>query len=80
MGQDYREGGYGPHYIVGVCYRPTVQEDEADEVHYRQLEAASCSQVWVVLRGDFNHPDTCHTAGCGQSGRFLGLLTTFLSM
>ena len=51
--------------IVGVCYRPPNQEDQADETLYRQIGAASCSQT-LVLREDFNHPDTCwrdNTAG-----------------
>ena len=59
--------------IVGVCYRPPDQEDQADEALYRQIGAASCSQA-LVLMGDFNHPDICwrdNTAGHKQSRRFL---------
>ncbi|GAB0181373.1 hypothetical protein GRJ2_000602600 [Grus japonensis] len=59
--------------IVGVCYRPSNQEDRVDEALYRQIGAASCSQA-LVLMGDFNHPDICYTdntAGHKQSRRFL---------
>ncbi|GAB0182153.1 hypothetical protein GRJ2_000680600 [Grus japonensis] len=59
--------------IVGVCYRPPDQEDRADDVPYRQIGAASCSQA-LVLMGDFNHPNICwrgNTAGHKQSRRFL---------
>ncbi|GAB0192596.1 hypothetical protein GRJ2_001724900 [Grus japonensis] len=44
--------------IVGVCYRPPDQGDQADEAIYRQIGAASRSQA-LVLMGDFNHPDIC---------------------
>ncbi|GAB0179410.1 hypothetical protein GRJ2_000406300 [Grus japonensis] len=59
--------------IVGVCYRPSNQEDCLDEALYRQIGAASCSQA-LVLMGDFSHPDICwrnNTAGHKQSRRFL---------
>ncbi|GAB0180450.1 hypothetical protein GRJ2_000510300 [Grus japonensis] len=59
--------------VVGVCYRPPDQEDQADDALYRQIGAASCSQA-LVLMGDFNHPDICsrdNTAGHKQSRRFL---------
>ena len=55
--------------IVGVCYRPPNQEDQADEALYRQIGAASNSQA-LVLMGDFNHPDICwrdSAAGYKQS-------------
>ncbi|KAF4804354.1 hypothetical protein TURU_008626 [Turdus rufiventris] len=58
--------------VVGVCYRLPEQE-EVDEAFYRQLEAASQSQV-LVLVGDFNYPDICwksNTAKHKQSKRFL---------
>lgn len=42
---------------MGVCYGLPGQEKEVEEVFYRQLEAASKSQV-LVLVGDFNYPDT----------------------
>jgi len=41
--------------IVGVCYRPLNQEDQADEVLYRHIEAASHSQA-LLLMGNFNQP------------------------
>ncbi|PKU42006.1 hypothetical protein llap_7684 [Limosa lapponica baueri] len=59
--------------IVGICYRPPDQEDQADEALYRQIGAASHSQA-LVLMGDFSHPDICwrnNTAGHKQSRRFL---------
>ncbi|GAB0209553.1 hypothetical protein GRJ2_003421000 [Grus japonensis] len=59
--------------IVGVCYRPPDQGDQADEALYRQIGAASCSQA-LVLMGDFNHPNIYwrgNTAGHKQSRRFL---------
>ncbi|GAB0206692.1 hypothetical protein GRJ2_003134800 [Grus japonensis] len=59
--------------IVGVCYRPPDQGDQADEALYRQIGAASCSQV-LVLMGDFNHPDICwrdNAAERKQSRKFL---------
>ena len=59
--------------IVDVYYRPPDEEEEVDEAFYRQLKAASQSQV-LVLVGDFNHPDISwedHTARQGQSRRFL---------
>ncbi|GAB0182918.1 hypothetical protein GRJ2_000757100 [Grus japonensis] len=59
--------------IVGICYRPPNQEDQADEALYRQIGTASHSQA-LVLMGDFNHPNICwrdNTAGHKQSRRFL---------
>ncbi|GAB0204924.1 hypothetical protein GRJ2_002958000 [Grus japonensis] len=59
--------------IVGVCYRPPDQGDQADEALYRQIGAASHSQA-LVLMGDFNHPNICwrdNTAGHKQSRKFL---------
>jgi len=59
--------------IVGVYYRPPDQEKEVNEAFYRQLKAASQSEV-LVLMGDFNHPDISwedHTARHMQSRRFL---------
>ncbi|GAB0179366.1 hypothetical protein GRJ2_000401900 [Grus japonensis] len=59
--------------IVGVCYRPLDQEDQANEALYRQIGAASHSKA-LVLMGDFNHLDVCWrdtTAGHKQSRRFL---------
>ena len=59
--------------VVGVCYRPPDQEEQADEALYRQIGAAWHLQA-LVLTGDFNHPDICwrdNTAGHKQSRRFL---------
>ncbi|PKU32103.1 dtw domain-containing protein 2 [Limosa lapponica baueri] len=58
---------------VGVCYRPSDQDDRADEALYRQIGAASCSQTVGLMR-DFNHPDICwkdNTAGHKKSMKFL---------
>jgi len=44
--------------IVGVCYRPSDKEDQADKALYRQTGAASCSQA-LILMGNFNHPNIC---------------------
>ena len=43
---------------MGVYYRPPDQEEEVDEAFHKQLEAASRSQV-LVLMGDFSYPDIC---------------------
>lgn len=59
--------------IVGVCYRSHDQEDQADEVLYRQIEAAPHSQA-LVLMGVFKHLDIClrdNTVGHRQSSTFL---------
>ncbi|MCQ4021281.1 hypothetical protein FK520_27165, partial [Klebsiella pneumoniae] len=59
--------------LVGVCYRPPNQDEETDEVFYKQLARAARSSA-LVLMGDFNHPDICwrdNTAGHRQSRRFL---------
>lgn len=58
--------------VVGVCYRPHNQE-EVDEVFFRQPAEVSCLQALVFLR-QFNHPDTCwryNTAGQRQCRRCL---------
>ena len=44
--------------MVGVCYRPPNQDDEADEIFYKQLGEVSQSLA-LVLVGDFNLPDVC---------------------
>ncbi|KAK4828588.1 hypothetical protein QYF61_000040 [Mycteria americana] len=59
--------------VVGVCYRPPNQDDEADKLFYKQLGEASQSLA-LVLVGDFNLPDVCwiyNTAERKQSRRFL---------
>ncbi|GAB0204868.1 mitochondrial enolase superfamily member 1 [Grus japonensis] len=61
--------------IVGVCYRPPDQEDQADELLpvYKQVGAASHSQALVFMH-DFNHCNICwrdNTAGHKQSRKFL---------
>ncbi|GAB0204048.1 hypothetical protein GRJ2_002870400 [Grus japonensis] len=59
--------------MVGVCYRPPNQDEEADEIFYKQLGKVSQSLA-LVLMGDFNLPDICwkyNTAERKQSRRFL---------
>ncbi|GAB0206658.1 hypothetical protein GRJ2_003131400 [Grus japonensis] len=59
--------------MVGVCYRPPNQDEEADDILYRQLGEVSRSPV-LVLMGDFNLPDVCwkyNIAERKQSRRFL---------
>ncbi|KAK4823930.1 hypothetical protein QYF61_008316 [Mycteria americana] len=59
--------------MVGVCYRPPKQGEEAGEIFYKQLGEVSQSLV-LVLVGDFNLPDVCwkyNTAERKQSRRFL---------
>ena len=44
--------------LLGVCYRPPSQDEEADEVFCKRLAEVSQSLA-VVLMGDFNLPDIC---------------------
>ncbi|GAB0208330.1 mitochondrial enolase superfamily member 1 [Grus japonensis] len=59
--------------LLGVCYRPPNQDEEADEAFYKRL--AEVSQLLaLVLMGDFNLPDVCwkyNIAERKQSRRFL---------
>ncbi|GAB0208309.1 hypothetical protein GRJ2_003296600 [Grus japonensis] len=59
--------------LLGVCYRPSNQDEEADEIFYKQLGEVS-QLLALVLMGDFNLPDVCwkyNTAERKQSRRFL---------
>ncbi|KAJ7427231.1 hypothetical protein WISP_08882 [Willisornis vidua] len=59
--------------LVGVCYGPPSQEDEGDELFYKQLADVSRSPD-LVLVGDFNLPDICWEFSAvkkRQSRRFL---------
>ncbi|KAK4815560.1 hypothetical protein QYF61_004077 [Mycteria americana] len=59
--------------VVGVCYRPPNQDEETDELFYKQLGEAS-RPLALVLVGDFNLLDVCwkyNTAERKQSRRFL---------
>jgi len=59
--------------LLGVCYRPPNQDEEADEVLYKRRAQVSQSLA-LVLMGDFNLPDICwkyNTAERKQSRRFL---------
>ncbi|RMC16177.1 hypothetical protein DUI87_08391 [Hirundo rustica rustica] len=59
--------------LLGVCYHPLNQEEEVDNLFYKQLENVSGSSA-LVLVGDFNLPDICwelNTAEKRQSKKFL---------
>ncbi|RMC20151.1 hypothetical protein DUI87_00997 [Hirundo rustica rustica] len=59
--------------LLGVCFRPPNQEEEVDNLFYKQLENVSRSST-LVLVGDFNLPDICwelNTAEKRQSRKFL---------
>ncbi|GAB0206747.1 hypothetical protein GRJ2_003140300 [Grus japonensis] len=43
--------------LLGVCYRPPNQDEEADEAFYKRLAEVSQSLALVLMR-DFNLPDT----------------------
>ncbi|KAJ7415739.1 mitochondrial fission process protein 1 [Willisornis vidua] len=58
--------------LVGVCYMPPNQDDEGDELFYKQLADVSKSPA-LVLVGDFNLPDICwelNTAKKRQPGDY----------
>ncbi|RMB98191.1 hypothetical protein DUI87_25094 [Hirundo rustica rustica] len=67
--------------LLGVCYRPPSQEEEVDNLFYKQLENVSGSSALVPV-GDFNLPDICwelKTAEKRQSRKFLeGMEDNFL--
>ncbi|RMC13075.1 hypothetical protein DUI87_10606 [Hirundo rustica rustica] len=59
--------------LLGVCYRPPNQEEQGDNLFYKQLGNVSGSSA-LVLVGDFNLPDICwelNTAERRQSRKFL---------
>ncbi|TRZ14383.1 hypothetical protein HGM15179_012724 [Zosterops borbonicus] len=59
--------------VLGVCYRPPNQEEEVDNLFYKQLENVSGSSA-LVLVGDFKLPDISwelNTAEKRQSRKFL---------
>ncbi|GAB0207400.1 mitochondrial enolase superfamily member 1 [Grus japonensis] len=59
--------------LLGVCYRPPNQDEEADEAFYKRLAEVSQSLA-LVLMGDFSLPDVCwkcNIAERKQSRRFL---------
>ncbi|RMC20740.1 hypothetical protein DUI87_01592 [Hirundo rustica rustica] len=59
--------------LLGVCYRQPNQEEELDNLFYKQLGNVSGSSA-LVLVGDFNLPDICwelNTAEKRQSRKFL---------
>jgi len=59
--------------LLGVCYRPPNQDEEADEVFYQRLAEVS-QLVALVVVGDANLQDICWKYNAGkrkQSRRFL---------
>ncbi|KAK4812452.1 hypothetical protein QYF61_024853 [Mycteria americana] len=59
--------------VVGVCYSPPNQDEETNELFYKQLGEAS-RWLALILVGDFNLPDVCwkyNTAEKKRSRRFL---------
>ncbi|KAF4794900.1 hypothetical protein TURU_097774 [Turdus rufiventris] len=59
--------------LLGVCYCPPNQEEEVENLFYKQLKNVSGSPA-LVLVGDFNLPDICwelNTAEKRQSRKFL---------
>ncbi|KAJ7403117.1 hypothetical protein BTVI_80475 [Pitangus sulphuratus] len=71
--RDYEVAAKWTQFHIHCVYRPPDQEEELDEVFYRELETASKSQE-LVLVGDFNYPDICrrsNTVKHKQSKRFL---------
>ncbi|KAJ7423652.1 mitochondrial fission process protein 1 [Willisornis vidua] len=68
-----REKANKADILMSVCYRPPYQDDEGDELFYKQLADVSKSEA-LVLVGDFNLPDICwelNTAEKRQSRKFL---------
>jgi len=68
-----REKANKADILLGVCYRPPNQDEEADEVFYKRLAEVSQSLA-LVLMGDFNLADICwkySPAERKQSRRFL---------
>ncbi|RMC21416.1 hypothetical protein DUI87_02282 [Hirundo rustica rustica] len=59
--------------LLGVCYRPSNQEEEVDSLFYKQLGNVSGSSAFVLV-GDFDLPDIfweLNTAEKRQSRKFL---------
>ncbi|RMB91816.1 hypothetical protein DUI87_31744 [Hirundo rustica rustica] len=59
--------------LLGVCYHPPNQEEEVDNLFYKQLEKVSGPSA-LVLVGDVNLPDICwelNTAKKRLSRKFL---------
>ncbi|KAK4831654.1 hypothetical protein QYF61_018621 [Mycteria americana] len=56
--------------VVGVCYKPPNQDEETDELFYKQLGEASRSLA-LVLVGDFNLPDVPKDEPVGKKTAWL---------
>lgn len=66
---------------MGDCYRLPEEEEEANEVLYRQLEVAAQSQALVLVENS-NHLDICwrnHTVRQKQPRKFLESIDNFLT-
>ncbi|PKU46497.1 hypothetical protein llap_3216 [Limosa lapponica baueri] len=62
----------GWYVMVGVCYRPSDEDEGVDKALYRQIGATLRSQP-LAFMGDFNHPSICwkdNTAGHKKSRKF----------
>lgn len=44
--------------LVGVCYRSPNQDEEVDEIFYKELGGVS-QLLPLFVMGDFNFPDVC---------------------
>ncbi|KAJ7398094.1 mitochondrial fission process protein 1 [Pitangus sulphuratus] len=67
--------------LMGVCYRPSDQDEEVDDLFYKQLVDVSRFPA-LVLMGDFKLPDVCwelNTVEKRQSRRFLECMEDNLS-
>ena len=59
--------------VVGVYYQPPSQDDNTDELFYKELRNLSRSAA-LVLMGDFNFPDVNwkhHTVDTNRCRKFL---------
>lgn len=65
-----RQEGLGDS-IMGVCYRPPNQEDQEDEALFRQIGAASHSQVlvWWFYFAEIHHNYSLTPPPQGKRGR-----------
>lgn len=65
---------------VEFCYRPPSQDDDVEELLFKELRDTSRSST-LVLKGDFNLPDVhweYHTADRNRYRRFLKYLDNFM--
>ncbi|TRZ08015.1 hypothetical protein HGM15179_019091 [Zosterops borbonicus] len=55
--------------LLGVCYSPPDQEEEVDNLFYKQLDNISGSSA-LVLVGNFNLPDICWELNIAEKKQF----------